>query len=229
MQDRSDRLGWIQRRLGYRFRDKNLLLQALTHSSAARDPQSSNERLEFLGDSVLGFLVSEILVEKFPFYKEGDLSLARANLISAGVLAERAKSLGLDKVVFLGKGLQSRKEIPRSILANLFEAMVAAIYIDGGLEGAKRFLLKNLDQEIQKILQRGSRKDYKSLLQDYVQKRHFKLPNYIVVKERGPEHMKKFFVVVEVAGKKFGPAKGSSKREAQQTVAKLALEELKNL
>ncbi|OHB71252.1 MAG: ribonuclease III [Planctomycetes bacterium RBG_16_43_13] len=218
----------LEEKLGYRFKDKTFLIQALTHSSAkfGGNYVICNERLEFLGDSILGHIVAEYLFTNFPDKQEGELSMIKSLLVSSKTLAMLAKRLGFDKLIILGRGLKAKKVLPRSILCNTFESMIAAIYLDGGMDAVRTFILKNLETKIEDIRNNDYEKNYKSLLQDYAQRQLTILPTYRVTSEAGPDHHKTFQVVVELQDKSFGPASGMNKKEAEQGAARLALQTL---
>jgi ribonuclease-3 len=213
----------LEERLHHRFLDARLAVQAMTHSSAKDKELPCNERLEFLGDAILGHVVSEHLYRNFPDYAEGDLSTMKSIIVSAKTLAEKARDLELEKIVILGRGLTEKKQLPRSILANVFEALIAALYLDAGLEIARNFILNHLRVNVDQILKDEHEKNYKSLLQDYAQRNMSTIPSYRVTKETGPDHKKMFEVAVEVDHKDYGPAWGNSKKEAEQRAARLAL------
>ncbi len=216
----------LEERLRHRFKDARLAVQALTHSSAKDKDLPCNERLEFLGDAILGQVVSEYLYHHFPGYEEGDLSTMKSIIVSAKTLAEKARNLGLDQVVVLGRGLAEKKSLPRSILCNAFEALIAALYLDAGMEAARAFILENLRMTVDEILKDEHEKNYKSMLQDHAQRHMATIPAYRVTREAGPDHKKLFQVVVEIDGAEYGPAWGSCKKEAEQRAARLALQRL---
>ena len=220
---RQEILAHVERVLGHSFSDASLALQALTHSSAKEKDLPCNERLEFLGDAILGHVISEFLFAKFPEYEEGDLSTMKSVIVSAKTLSARADELELEKVIILGRGLREKKSLPRSILCNAYEALVAALYLDAGYERAREFILRTLAPKIDEILQDQHEKNYKSLLQDYAQRRLAVIPTYRVTKEAGPDHKKMFQVVVELDGRVHGPSWGANKKEAEQRAAKCAL------
>jgi ribonuclease-3 len=222
----EDVLRHLEERVRYRFKDAALAVQSMTHSSAKDRDFPCNERLEFLGDAILGQVVSEYLFHHFPGYEEGDLSTMKSIIVSAKTLAEKARELELERVVILGRGLTEKKALPRSILCNAFEALIAAVYLDGGLEVARGFILGNIRMKVDEILKDEHEKNYKSLLQDYAQRRLSLIPVSRVTKEVGPDHRKMFQVIVELDGKQYGPAWGTNKKEAEQRAAKLALETL---
>jgi ribonuclease-3 len=170
--------------------------------------------------------VSEHLYHHFPGYEEGDLSTLKSVIVSAPTLARKASELGLDQVLILGRGLKEKRNLPRSILANALEALIAAIYLDGGFEAARGFILALLQGTVDEVLKDEHEKNYKSLLQDYAQRSRATIPAYRVMKEEGPDHKKMFQVVVELAGTQYGPAWGANKKEAEQRAARKALQTL---
>ncbi len=212
--------------LKYKFDKKSLLDRALTHSSVKSSTRPSNERLEFLGDAVLGLTISEHLFLLFPDYNEGDLTQMKSVIVSAATLARVVKQMGFEQCVSVGKGILNRKSMPRSIMANLYEAMVAAVYLDGGFEVARQFILESLEGEIEDVIDNKHDKNYKSILQQLVQREHTTTPDYRVISEEGPDHMKTFKIVAVVNGQRFEPASGRSKKQAEQNAAKEALKAL---
>ena len=219
-------LAHLEQKLGYRFKDAKLAVQALTHSSAKEKDLPCNERLEFLGDAILGQVISEHLFHHFPDYEEGDLSTMKSIIVSARTLSEKARDLELERIIILGRGLTEKRQLPASILCNAFEAVVAGLYLDGGMDAARGFILDTLKMKVDEILKDEHEKNYKSLLQDFAQRRANTIPVYKVLKEVGPDHKKMFQVVVELASTQYGPAWGANKKEAEQRAAKLALESL---
>jgi ribonuclease-3 len=222
----EDLLLHLERRMGHRFRNAALAVQALTHSSAKERDFPCNERLEFLGDAILGHVVSEYLFHQFPHCEEGELSTMKSIIVSAKTLSEKANELELEKIVILGRGLTEKRALPRSILCNAFEALIAALYLDAGMDAVRDFILNNLRIKVDQILKDEHEKNYKSLLQDHAQRNVNAIPVYRVTKETGPDHKKMFQVEVELGGAKYGPAWGGNKKEAEQRAAKLALETL---
>jgi ribonuclease-3 len=219
-----------QQAIGYRFRQPHLLDEALTHKSHVNEvkPKSGghNERLEFLGDAVLSLIISEHLAASYPDSTEGELSKLKARLVSEPSLAKAARILEIGALLRLGRGeelTQGREK--NSLLANALEALIAAIYLDGGLEAARVFTLRALAQD----LQHGSdvdgehTSDYKTQLQEWCQKRYDVLPQYVTVRETGPDHRKVFEVQLTVRGDIVGVGVGRSKKEAEQMAAKQAL------
>jgi ribonuclease-3 len=213
----------LERRLAYRFQDVTLLDQALTHSSAKSDTRPSNERLEFLGDAVIGLVTSDFLFAAFPDRDEGELTRIKSVVVSAEVLAIEAKRLDLATVIEVGRGVQ-KDGVPSSILANVFEAVAGAIYLDGGIEHARRFVLLNLAPAIERVLGARHARNWKSLLQQYTQRLWSVTPTYEVAREIGPDHVKEFEVVAVVRGEVKGAGRGRSKKLAEQAAARVALE-----
>jgi ribonuclease-3 len=221
-------LASCESKLGYSFRDPGLLVKALTHSSSKTAETPSNERLEFLGDAILGMIVSEFLYSSFPDYTEGQLTRIKSVVVSSRTLGKETERIGLDAHVTVGKGIAVKKSLPRSLLANVFEAVIAAIYLDGGVEPARRFVLEALRPEIEKVLQNQHHKNYKSLLQHFVQKHFNEVPAYRVRDEQGPDHFKYFQVAAVVRGVEWGTAWGRNKKDAEQLAAREALRALRS-
>ncbi len=212
--------------IGYRFRDPSLLLQALTHSSIKTADNPSNERLEFLGDSVLGLVMTEFLYNFFQSHDEGDLTQIKSVVVSTTVLAKESERLRLDQYYSVGKGVPRKRKLPISLLANVFEAVVAAIYKDVGLEGARRFVLRNLYHQVLAVAENRHRRNYKSILQQWAQKEMNATPTYKVASEKGPDHSKYFEVVAVIGKQKYRSGTGRSKKEAEQVAAKETLKVL---
>jgi len=216
----------LERKLDYKFRKRPLLALAMTHASARAQEDADNERLEFLGDAVVSLVVNEHLYRIFTKAEEGDLTRIKSQAVSEPTLARRAKGLELAKHASFGRGIEELESLPPSILANLFEAVVGAIYLDGGLDYARDFILRELAPEIDSIVEENSQYDGKSLLQDYAQKVVRSLPDYRVLNREGPAHERVFEVTVTVGKKTYGPAKGRSRKEAEQAAAGMAVEVL---
>lgn len=230
MEDNTgDVLGRMEELLGYRFADRSLLLQALRHRSYANEKGmphiESNERLEFLGDSVVELSVTHILYEDFPDCPEGELTKLRSPLVRGKALADVALKLGINRHVLLGKGeeMTGGREKP-SILADTFEAVVGALYLDGGFDVARGFVISCLEEKIREIVQWGPG-DFKSELQEHSTKRTGAVPRYRI-REEGPDHFKTFHATVEVGEKSYGPVSGTSKKEAEQGAARMAIMKL---
>lgn len=216
----------IENKLGYPFKDRSLLALAFVHRSFInenRDIKQHNERLEFLGDSVLGMLIADYLYRYFPHTPEGELSYLRSRLVEATSCVDYIQSLQISQYVLLGKGERMNDGRGReSILADLFEAIIGAIYLDGGIEAARQFLFRNFSDKIDAILKTPLR-NWKALLQDYCQKKYQQTPVYQVLLETGPDHSKNFQISVLVNHQELGRGEGASKKEAQQAAAADAL------
>jgi len=221
-------LSQFEERLGYRFQRRDLLTRALTHKSysheARQDAVQDNETFEFLGDSVLGFVIGDLLFQKFPTMDEGALSKIKAYLVSAGSLAVKSKHFGMGEAIYLGVGEEKsggRKK--ESLLANVFEAIIAAIYLDGGIEPARRMIESSFQRDLESVDEDDLLfQDYKTALQELAQGKGLQLPEYSVIDEVGPDHDKRFIVEVKV-GNHLARGEGSSKKEAQQEAARHAL------
>ena len=215
-----------QRMLGYTFKNHVLLKEALTHASIADSRKESNERLEFLGDSVLGLVVCHRLYELFPDYLEGDLTKLKSAVVSRSTCAAIANRIGLTDLILVGKGMSGRNERPASLAAGALESVIAAVYLDGGYEPARAFVLSHMDEWIRLFAATTHQQNYKSLLQQYSQQNLEGSPLYELVDEKGPDHSKCFEVRVNIAGRVFASAWGAAKKPAEQRAAQLALEEL---
>lgn len=220
----------LMERLSYTFQDIGLLQQALVHRSYINERPGlgleSNERLEFLGDAVLSVVVSHLLTQGFPDADEGELSRLRAGLVNEAILANLARRLDVGRFISLGKGeeLTGGRDKP-SILADTYEAMIGAVYLDGGFEGAFHLISSHYSYILKESWKKG--RDYKTEFQEYTQESFKELPWYILIGEKGPEHNKVFEVEVLIKGQVFGRGKGRSKKEAEQKAAQEALRRLK--
>jgi ribonuclease III len=221
-------LARLQERLGVRFKNIAYLKQALTHRSAAADnPHESNERLEFLGDSVVGVVISENLYRLFPAYSEGDLAKSKAYVVSETALADAALALGLEEFVQMSPGEQaSGGRRRRSILADAFEALIAAIFLDSGIQKARRVVRSALKEAMVTVAADQHRRDYKSALQERTQARARRAPDYRIIEEQGRDHDKTFLVQALVGDQIIGEGSGKSKKEAEQSAAQNALENI---
>ena len=223
------RLERAAQRLGIAFRNPEQLRLALTHRSYLNEqsPESAinepNERLEFLGDSVLGMLAAEFLFKRFPELPEGQLTAYRTALVRTETLASWARRFGLDELLYLGRGEQTDGEIRERILAGAFEAVIAAIYLDRGMRVTRRFLWGLLQADADRIIQAGRETNYKGRLQELTQERERITPSYRTVAVEGPAHERTFTVEVMLDGRPVGTGTGSSKRAAEQRAAKHAL------
>ena len=219
----------IEQRLNYKFNDSSLLEQALTHCSYLnehKDIAKSNERLEFLGDSVLGLIISEYLYEVRPHQSEGELSSFRAKLVQAAACALYLKKLNISDYLLVARGETLHgKELSNSVLADLFEAIVAAIYLDKGLDAAKNFLFKNFASDFDQILNQPQ-DNWKTILQEFCQKIYHTSPIYEIISEKGPDHNKIFEVTVSIENKVVGTGFGKSKKLAEREAASFALKKL---
>jgi ribonuclease-3 len=221
-------LAEFEERIGYTFRDRDVLTRALTHKSYSHEARQEqirdNETFEFLGDSVLGFVIGDMLFRGFPDLDEGALSKIKAYLVSANSLAEKAREFGMGDVIYLGVGEEKsggRKK--DSLLANLYEAMIAAVFLDGGIDAARALIERSFGREVETIdVEDLLFHDYKTALQELAQGRGLQLPEYNVIGEVGPDHDKRFIVEVRI-GSLSARGEGSSKKEAQQQAAKEAL------
>jgi ribonuclease-3 len=215
-----------EERIGYVFSDKSLLKAALTHASGAQHRLASNERLEFLGDSILGTVVCEELYHRYPEYLEGELTRIKSIVVSRLTCAKISDSLGMEEFLILGKGMTTHPKVPPSLLADVFESLVAAIYLDGGRDAVRPFLLKHILPEILAAAEDESGSNYKSLLQQLAQREHGTTPTYQLLDEKGPDHSKCFKIAAQVGGHRYQGAWGQNKKEAEQRAAQNALSEL---
>jgi len=232
---------FVKKCTGYGFRKKELLHQALTHSSAREEGDEAeknsglphiNERMEFLGDAVLGLVISEILYIKFPLMNEGKMSVIKSNIVSRESLAQKCLALGLDKLIIVGKGIKGRA-LPVSVLANAMEAVFGAIFLESGYKDAVKVITKMFADDIATGEETAKYSNYKAILQDHSQHLFARVPTYRVVKQSGPKHKPIFEVMVFLPGKIqddgqqfYGPGIGNDKKSAEQLSAKMALEHL---
>ncbi|UCE99560.1 MAG: ribonuclease III [Planctomycetota bacterium] len=216
----------VEQIIGYNFCNRNLLSKAFTHSSLVDNRLLSNERLEFLGDAILAVVICETLFERFPSYLEGDLTKVKSTLVSRRTCARIARHLGLQKFVQVGKGMTSSRALSSSVSASLLEAIIAAIYIDGGLEAARSFILRTFASLLDRADAKASQGNFKSLLQQYAQRELNTTPVYRLLDEKGPDHDKCFESEVIIAARHFQSAWGVNKKEAEQKAAFNALVEL---
>src|SRR5262245_6827988 len=225
-----DEFEGLQQAIGYRFRDRGLLEHAMTHTSRANEDVSGgvvdNESLEFLGDAVLGFVIADLLFREFPSWNEGQKSKTKETLVATATLARQAERLNLGEHMLLGRGEEKtggrRKQ---ALLADCYEALIAAIYLDGGVEHARAFIAREFGALIADARESGgmAAQDYKSSLQELLQSRGHAPPDYRLIGTIGPDHDKKFHVEVVVGNEAIGEAIGPSKKEAEQEAARAAL------
>jgi ribonuclease-3 len=225
-QERKKELQLFERHAGIRFKELESLNQAFTHRSYANEyseTSPNNERLEFLGDSVLGMVVSEYLYETLPDQPEGELARIKSFVVSEASLSEISKRLRVDNFILIGKGEEySGGRSKKAILADSLEAIIGAYYLDSGFMPARKFVHRILIPEINKVLEDKHAKDYKTLLQELVQKRMRTYPRYKVVQKTGPDHDRTFTIDVHIGDKSYGSGRGKNKKEAEQEAARIA-------
>lgn len=215
-----------EKRIGYTFKNKSLLRSALTHASGATHRLASNERLEFLGDAILGAVVCEMLFRRYTEHLEGDLTKIKSVVVSRQTCAKISQSLGLEEFLILGKGMTSHPTIPSSLLADVFESLVAAIYLDGGESAAREFIERYMTPEIEAAAGGDHGGNYKSTLQQIAQRDYGATPTYQLLDEKGPDHSKCFKISAQIGRNRYQPAWGRNKKEAEQRAALNALSEL---
>ncbi|HLL89570.1 MAG TPA: ribonuclease III [Tepidisphaeraceae bacterium] len=215
-----------EKSFGHKFNDPRLLKEALTHASIADNRLNSNERMEFLGDAVLDLVICDALYKRFPQYLEGDLTKVKSAVVSRRTCADVAADIGLSDLLIIGKGISSREQMPASLGACAYEAIVAAIYLDAGFEIARDFVLRTMGKRMDAIASNSHQDNYKALLQQHAQKILGGTPMYDLLDEKGPDHSKCFEVGVVIDGRRFTSAWGPNKKMAEQKAALLALEEL---
>lgn len=216
----------LEQQLGYVFADPSLIIEAVTHTSRASNRLRSNERLEFFGDAVLDLIICQELFQRFPTYNEGDLTKIKSMLVSRKTCSNVAKDLNLVKYLKIGKGLVDSRGLTGSVAAGAYEAVVAAIYLDGGLEAAHQFIMRSFEPLIDKVNSEQHQDNYKSLLQQHCQQNFDSVVVYEIVDEQGPDHNKCFESEAIVGTKRFKSAWGINKKTAEQRAAKNALIEL---
>lgn len=221
-EDLSETMSFCERALQYRFRDRQLLLRCLTHASVARIRLDSNERLEFLGDAILGAIVCDQLFTMYPEKTEGELTRVKSVVVSRTSCAKIAADLELDRCLQLGKGLADHESIPLSIMAAVFESLVAGVYLDGGFDQVSVLVRRVVVPEIERTVETSHGKNYKSLLQQLSQKSCRGMPIYQLLDEKGPDHSKCFKIAVAIGADSFAAAWGSNKKEAEQRAAENA-------
>ena len=222
----EETLRQIEQITGYEFSNRDLLHKAFTHSSAVDNRLFSNERLEFLGDSILGMVICQDLFERFPDYLEGDLTQIKSMLVSRRACAKIIKQLSLQKFLRVGKGMNGSRALVGSLAAGVMESLIAAIYIDGGFEAARSFILRMFDSLIEQANEEQVRGNFKSMLQQYAQQHLNLTPIYELLDEKGPDHDKCFEVEAVIGVRRFPSAWGTNKKDAEQKAAFNALVEL---
>lgn len=222
----------VEKATGYRFKDEALLTEALTHASCADDRLKSNERMEFLGDAVLGMVVCQYLYETFPDELEGQMTKIKSHVVSRKTCAEISLELGLCDLLTLGKGMTRRGNrhtgggVPSSVSAAVLESIIAGIYLDGGFEAAAEFILSQVSGRIHSTADNHHQQNFKSVLQQHAQRNLPSNPMYLLLDEKGPDHCKCFEVCVELDETRFPSAWANAKKDAEQKAALLALESL---
>ena len=212
--------------LGYTFKSEDLLKESLTHASIADNRLNSNERMEFLGDAVLDLVICEALYKKFPNLLEGDLTKIKSAVVSRRTCTEVSKETGLVDLLIIGKGISAREQMPSSLAAAVYESIVAAIYLDGGFDIVKEYILRTMTKWIEEISSNIHQQNYKAVLQQHAQQMMHATPMYELLDEKGPDHSKCFEVCVCIDGRRFTSAWGPNKKMAEQKAALLALEEM---
>ena len=225
--DRDALFAACEARLEYAFSNRKHLVEALTHASIADHRLSSNERLEFLGDAILGAVVCEELYREYPQHLEGDLTRIKSAVVSRLTCAKVSRSLGLQEFLLLGKGMATGAGLPNSLLSDVYEAIVAAIFLDGGMEAAKTFVIRTMGEEIEHVASSENCVNFKSQLQQHAQRELGGAPTYELLDEKGPDHSKCFMVAARVQARQFTGAWGRNKKEAEQRAARNALSELR--
>ena len=219
-------LARCQEIIGYEFTHPKLLRQAMTHSSAASTRAASNERLEFLGDAVLGMVICHEIYDREPGLLEGEMTKIKSSVVSRQTCARIAQAMGMAELLVLGKGVNGSSSLPTSLAAAAFEAVIGAIFIDGGYEPSRRFILQSTAEAIEAATKSQHQRNYKSLLQQHAQRHGSQTPQYELLDEKGPEHAKCFEIAVRLNGRRFPSAWGSSKKHAEQRAALEAVQEL---
>ncbi|WP_186774880.1 ribonuclease III [Allorhodopirellula solitaria] len=227
--DSDAKLQRCQEILEYRFKDIALLRSALTHASGAANRLSSNERLEFLGDAVLGMTVCQWLFEAYPEYNEGDLTKIKSAVVSRRTCGRTATKLGLDECLIVGRGVTRNRSYPRSLVSDVFESIIAALYLDGGNDVVRDRLRKWLADEVRLSVDTQGSGNHKSVLQQYSQRELSATPVYKLIREMGPDHRKAFLIGAVIGPQAFPAAWGNNKKDAEQRAAANALAELHHL
>lgn len=220
--DDTEALAGCQEVIGYRFQNLDLLREALTHASGANHRLVSNERMEFLGDAILGAIVCEMLYRQFPDYLEGDMTRIKSVVVSRRTCAKISEELGIDEFLIIGKGMGSHDQTPSSMLADVLESLIGAIYLDGGMDAARSFIVRHIEPEIDAAEGQGGA-NHKSHLQQVSQRRFGETPSYLLLDEKGPDHSKCFKMAARIGARCYAPAWGRNKKDAEQHAALNAL------
>ncbi|MHC5113840.1 MAG: ribonuclease III [Planctomycetota bacterium] len=222
----GDEIERAEELLGHEFSDRTLLQRAVTHASLVDSRLESNERLEFLGDAVLGIVVCEYLFQNFDDLLEGEMTKIKSTVVSGACCAEVAAEMGLEELLRLGKGMSNRPSLPVSVVAAVYEAIIGAIYLDAGLDDAREFILDHMEDRIHEASRSGHQYNFKSVLQQAAQQVLAQTPQYVILDEKGPDHAKCFEVCVDIGSRRFGSCWEPSKKQAEQQAALEALVEL---
>ncbi len=222
----EDEIQAAEQLLGYQFNDRELLKRSLTHASLVDSRLQSNERLEFLGDAILGMVVCDHLFTGYSHLMEGEMTKIKSSVVSRATCAIVAEEMGMGDLLRLGKGMSNRNALPQSVVAAVYEAIVGAVYIDGGFEVAREFILSKMRGLIEEADLSGHQYNFKSVLQQAAQKQFSQPPQYQILDEKGPDHAKCFEVCVEIGARQFGSCWGPSKKQAEQEAALQAIIEL---
>lgn len=222
----QDILEHAQRILGHAFSDPRLLDLALRHASISESRLDSNERMEFLGDAILGMIVCERIFRRFPNYLEGEMTKIKSLAVSRKVCAKIAIDLGLHDLIVVGKGMLTDEDLPQSLAAAVLESVIAALYLDGGMPAVRRFIEPLLDPLLDEAVRSGHQHNFKSVLQQHAQREMGLSPIYRILDEKGPDHAKAFYIAVEIDGTVHEACWGKSKKSAEQKAALAALRAL---
>ncbi len=229
-EDSKDALHELEARLGYTFHDINNLELAMIHASSTSSSQPNNERLEFFGDAIISLIVCEHLFYTYTDLQEGDLTKIKSVLVQGKTLANICRNLGLRDYMRLGRGIRHRAELPDSVYANIFEALAAAIYMDGGYLPARDFVVEQMEKGdvVHEAVKTVGKSNPKAMLQEFAQKHYATLPQYSVIGTFGPDHNKTFEVDVKVNDKIYAKGEGKSKKLAEQIAAEIAFRRLRD-
>jgi ribonuclease-3 len=221
--DDTDALADCEEVLGYRFRDRTLLRESLTHASGANHRLASNERMEFLGDAILGAVVCDMLYQRFPDFLEGELTRFKSIVVSRRTCAKISEKLGIDEFLLIGKGMGSHVTTPSSMMADVFESLIGALFLDGGMEAARDFIVRHIGPEIDAVADGQGGVNHKSHLQQVSQRQFGETPSYQLLDEKGPDHSKCFKIAARIGARCYAPAWGRNKKDAEQHAALNAL------
>lgn len=221
--DEDEVLADCEEVIGHRFRNSTLLREALTHASGANHRLVSNERMEFLGDAILGAVVCEMLYRRFPDFLEGEMTRIKSIVVSRRTCAKISEELGIDEFLLIGKGMGSQVQTPSSMMADVFESLIGALYLDGGMEAARPFIVRHIGPEIDAVAEGHGGVNHKSHLQQVAQRQFGETPIYLLLDEKGPDHSKCFKIAARIGGTCYAPAWGRNKKDAEQNAALNAL------